>query len=56
MGFPCKNIPARGFLGFVRERPRAQRSISADLIFLVLFVSRQNCEAFMNAFKKTNSL
>jgi len=36
-GSSGKKIPARSCFGFVRERPAAQRSISADLIFLVTF-------------------
>jgi hypothetical protein len=37
LGLEAKKIPARSVFGFVRERPCAPRSISADLIFLVTF-------------------
>jgi hypothetical protein len=40
-GSQSKKIPARSVFGIVRERPRASRSISADLIF-GYFVSRQS--------------
>ena len=41
-GSSGKKIPARSVLGFVRERPHAQRSISADLIYsrVVRFLRR----------------
>ena len=38
IGSPGKKIPARSVFGFVRERPCAQRSISADLIFFGPFL------------------
>jgi hypothetical protein len=41
-GSPRKNIPASVFFGFVRERPGAQRSISADLIFWLLFYQEKS--------------
>jgi len=37
-GASGKKIPARGFLGLVRERPGAQRSISADFDFWLLCI------------------
>jgi hypothetical protein len=37
----AQKISSPGFVGFAAQRPCAQRSIAADLIFLVLFVSRQ---------------
>jgi len=43
-GLEAKKIPARSVFGFVRERPRAPGSISADLIF-GYFVSRQKVTA-----------
>ena len=41
-GSSGKTIPARSVLGFVRERPCAQRSISADLIFWLLFYQEKS--------------
>jgi len=42
-GSSGKKIPARSFFGFVRERPGAPGSISADLIFwLLLYQDKSN--------------
>jgi len=41
-GSSGKKIPARSVLGFVREMPCAQRSISADLIFWLLFYQEKS--------------
>jgi len=45
-GREAKKIPARSIFGFVRKRPCAPRSISADLIFwLLLYQDKSNSPA-----------